>query len=70
MKDREPKTLRDFRDLYAWSQKDVAELLGTSQPHISEWETGARTPSFPSLNKLALLYGVGIDVIVRAAVNR
>lgn len=33
------------------SQKDVAEVLGTGQNRISEYETGARTPSKQTLKK-------------------
>ena len=35
------------------SQKEIAELVGTSQPHVSNWLNGLRFPNSQNLNKLA-----------------
>jgi transcriptional regulator with XRE-family HTH domain len=35
------------------SQQEIAELVGTSQPHVSNWLNGYRFPNSQNLNKLA-----------------
>jgi transcriptional regulator with XRE-family HTH domain len=35
------------------SQQEIAELVGTSQPHVSNWLNGYRFPNSHNLNKLA-----------------
>ena len=51
-------TLADLRRARGWTQGELARLMGTRQSHVSEWESGARTPSFPTIRRLAILYGV------------
>jgi len=35
------------------TQKEIAEKVGTSQPHVSDWLNGVKTPSSVNLRKLA-----------------
>ncbi len=35
------------------SQADLAQRLGTSQAHLSKWETGARSPRVSELDEIA-----------------
>jgi len=35
------------------SQQEIATLVGTTQPHVSNWLNGNRFPNAQNLNKLA-----------------
>lgn len=52
--DREPKT----------SQKDIANLLGTTQQYYSEYENGNRKLPIEHLATLCTFYGVSADYIL------
>ena len=56
--------LSDLREASGAKQKSIAELIGTSQSRMSEYEHGEILPSLFSLIKLADIYGVSIDYIV------
>ena len=52
--DREPKT----------NQKEIAELLGTTQQYYSEYENGNRKLPIEHLFTLCKFYGVSADYIL------
>ena len=54
------RDLREDRDLY---QKNVADLLGTTQRQYSRWETGAQEIPFHHVITLAKFYKCSIDYI-------
>ena len=45
------------------SQKELADTLFVSRDLVSKWETGARRPDYPTIEKLASLFGVSPDEI-------
>ena len=47
------------------SQGDVAEKLGVSRQSVSKWETGQSVPELDKIVKLADLFGVSLDELVR-----
>lgn len=49
--------LRQEREQKGWTQKYVAEQVGTSQQAIQQLETGKQLPSYKVLVKLLELYG-------------
>ena len=53
--------LRYERQLRGWSQRKVADLVGTSEDVVSRWERGERKPSPFFQEKLCLLYGKSAD---------
>ena len=55
-------SLRTARGL---SQGDLAEKLGVSRQSVSKWETGQSTPDLDKIIKLADLFGVTVDELVR-----
>ena len=55
-------TLRGERKL---SQGDLAEKLEVSRQSVSKWETGQSVPELDKLIKLADLFGVSVDQLVR-----
>lgn len=54
------KKLREERKL---TQKELAEILGTSRSYYSKCEKGGRTVKFSMMIKLAKFYNVSIDYI-------
>lgn len=55
-------TLRGERKL---SQGDLAEKLEVSRQSVSKWETGQSVPELDKLIKLADLFGISVDELVR-----
>ena len=49
--------LRSAREALGMSQKELAELCGIEQPHISAYENG-RIPTIPTLQKLCKALGL------------
>jgi transcriptional regulator with XRE-family HTH domain len=46
-------TLREYRKYLGLTQDELAERLETAKARISEYETGVRTPSVPTLIEYA-----------------
>src|SRR5437588_10444125 len=53
--------LRQERELHAWTQNEVAERIGTTQINVSRWENGITVPSPYYRQRLAELFGKGIQ---------
>src|SRR5438874_13117673 len=53
--------LRQERERYAWTQSEVAERIGTTQINVSRWENGITVPSPYYRQRLAELFGKGIQ---------
>ena len=64
-----PERLRDMREKYTYSQRDVAKLLGVSPSLISGYETGERTPSVEVLFRMSYLYKCSIDYLLGKSTN-
>ena len=47
------------------SQGDLAERLDVSRQSVSKWETGQSVPELDKLIRLADLFGVSVDELVR-----
>ena len=47
-----------------WTQKDLAEAIGSGQPVISRLESGAYNPSVKFLNRLAQAFGLRLRISV------
>ncbi len=43
---------------------EAAELLGVSQPTLSSWESGRKSPTIDSVLKMAALYNVSTDFLL------
>lgn len=56
------ETLRALRRARGWSQGDLAERAGLSRVVISQYETGAREPSFSAFNRLVEAAGHSLRV--------
>ena len=50
--------LRDARTMRGESQREAAEILGSSQSVVARWEVGDRQPNIGFREKLCKVYGV------------
>ena len=55
---------REARKMNNLKLIEAADLLGVSQPTLSAWEGGHKSPSLGSLEKIAELYGVSTDFLL------
>lgn len=46
------------------TQKQLADLIGCTQKDISRYETGARNPSAPTLEKLSRVFDCQVDALI------
>ena len=54
-----------LREAKGWSQQQLAEAAGLSQPYVSKVESGAREPSLVVVQALARALGVKVDELLR-----
>lgn len=57
--------LKKLRAENKLSQEQLAEKLGLSRQSISKWEQGASTPDIENFAKLAEIYGVSVDSLLK-----
>ena len=60
------EVLKDHRMRCSMTQEFVAEALGVSRQEVSKWENGTADPSTSNLLKLAKLYGISPEDLIRA----
>ena len=56
--------LKNLRIDNGYTQKEIAEKLGTSQPSYQNWEKGTRKPSRITLQKIAIFFNVSTDYLL------
>ncbi|HLQ83209.1 MAG TPA: helix-turn-helix transcriptional regulator [Pseudogracilibacillus sp.] len=64
MKDFE-RRLENLRDKHGYSKKEISFKLGFTENVYGAYERGERRPSLETLVKLADLYNVSLDYILR-----
>ena len=60
------EVLKEHRMRCAMTQEFVAESMGVSRQAVSKWENGTADPSTSNLLKLAKLYGISPEDLIRA----
>lgn len=65
-----PNRLKQLRNKYGFSQKDVAKKLNISTSIVSGYETGERTPSTEVLLSLSYIYNVSTDYLLGKETKR
>lgn len=55
------------REKAGMTQNEVAKVLGVNQSAVSFWESGRNQPRAKQMVKLAKLYGVTVDELLREA---
>jgi transcriptional regulator with XRE-family HTH domain len=53
------QSIKHLRIILGWTQKDLAESVGISRSHLSEIESGKKTPSLEVLSKIAASFDLG-----------
>ena len=54
-----------LRNIHRFSQEDIAEKIGISRQAYAKWEKGATVPDIEKCMRLAEIYGVTIDSLVK-----
>lgn len=57
MQDTIIQKLRSLRLKKKWTQDDLAKAIGTSQPHISAIESGAKAPDISTVERITKVLG-------------
>lgn len=60
------EVLKDHRTRCGMTQEFVADAMGVSRQAVSKWENGTADPSTSNLLKLAKLYGITAEELIRA----
>ena len=60
------EVLKEHRMRCSMTQEFVAEAMGVTRQAVSKWENGTADPSTSNLLKLAKLYGVTPEELIRA----
>ena len=56
------ETVRVRREELGWSQRQLAERAGMTQPGVARFEAGGTTPTLPLLERLAAALGLRLSV--------
>lgn len=54
-----------LRNMHGFSQEELAEKVGISRQAYAKWESGATVPDIEKCSRLAQLYGVTVDSLIR-----
>ena len=54
-----------LRNIHGFSQGEIAEKIGISRQAYAKWENGATVPDIEKCMRLAEVYGVTIDSLVK-----
>ncbi len=54
-----------LRNLHGYSQEAVAEKIGISRQAYAKWESGATIPDIEKCSRLAEVYGIAIDSLLK-----
>src|SRR5216684_3386494 len=64
------EAVRARREELGWSQRQLAERAGMTQPGIARFEAGGTTPTLPLLERLAAALGLTLNVSLEPAERR
>lgn len=64
-----PRQFKIARKMNKLKLTEAAEKLGVSQPTLSSWESGRKSPTIDGLENMANLYGVTTDFLLGRTVN-
>jgi HTH-type transcriptional regulator / antitoxin HipB len=56
------EAVRTRREALGWSQRQLAERAGMTQPGVARFEGGGTTPTIPVLERLARALGLRLTV--------
>jgi HTH-type transcriptional regulator / antitoxin HipB len=56
------EAVRSRREELGWSQRQLAERAGMTQPGVARFEAGGTTPTIPVLERLAAALGLRLTI--------
>lgn len=56
--------MKELREEFGWTQKQLADHAGLSQGGIGSIENGSREPNITTLKAIAKAFGVGVDYLI------
>ncbi len=56
-----------LRNIHGYTQEEIAERIDISRQAYAKWESGATVPDIEKCSKLADVYGVTIDSLLKVA---
>lgn len=59
------KNLIMLRNIHGFSQEEIAEKINISRQAYAKWESGATVPDIEKCSRLAEVYGVTLDSLIR-----
>lgn len=62
------KMLRQLRKEHGYTQESLGKLMGVSDAAVSQWESGKREASYEVQLRLAELFDVSVDFLLRGSV--
>ena len=64
-----PKKLRQLREGRGWSQGQLAKKIGADVNRVSKYERGVIWPTLEFIVRMALIFEVSVDYLVRETDN-
>jgi ribosome-binding protein aMBF1 (putative translation factor) len=64
------EAIRARRKEVGWSQRQLAERAGMTQPGVARFEAGGTTPTLPLLERLASALGLTVTISLAPAERR
>lgn len=64
------RRIAELRNEKGYTQKELADIIGTDRSMIGAWESGTRMPDVDSWIKLAIEFGVSCDYICGTSKSR
>ena len=61
------KSIKEYRKALKISQDGLAKMLGVSQGAVAQWEKGKTHPAYDKLMKIAEVFGVSVDELMKKA---
>lgn len=62
--------IREIRQYGGWTQLELSKRAATSQPSIAAYETGSKSPTWRTVERIAAAVGVHVSVRVVPATTR
>ena len=64
------EAVRKRREELGWSQRQLAERAGMTQPGVARFEAGGTTPTIPVLERIARALGLQLTIALGPAERR
>ena len=55
----------ELRKKKGWSQEELAEMIDVTRQSVSKWESGQSLPDLDKILKLADIFGVSTDYLLK-----